>query len=171
MIVKQKLGNIGCFEIGDRTIDTVLVEWYETTKRIMHKRTAGGMEIMIRFMAEGQVLSEGDILWADDNNLIVVAIEPSDTIVIQPRSMYQMASLCYEIGNKHLPLFYDHDDILVPFDAPLFRLLSVAGYEVSRETRKLFNPLKTTVSPHAMVESKPSLFSKILQWTTPPTDV
>ena len=85
--------------------------------------------------------------------------------------MFEMASICYEIGNKHLPLFYSEDDIMVPFEAPLFRLLSVAGYEPKKEMRKLMNPLKTTVSPHGNTESKQSLFSKILQLTTPSANV
>ena len=59
-----------------------------------------------------------------------------------------MATMCYEIGNKHLPLFYEADQLLVPFEMPLFRLLSVQGFEVQQVTRKLLQPLKTTVTPH-----------------------
>jgi urease accessory protein len=75
-----------------------------------------------------------------------------------------MASVCYEIGNKHLPLFYESDELLVPFELPLFRLLSAQGYDVKQEERKLLQPLKTTVSPHEHGGS--SLFSKIMKLTT-----
>ena len=65
-----------------------------------------------------------------------------------------MASVCYEIGNKHLPLFYENDELLVPFELPLFRLLEAQGYDVRQEERKLLQPLKTTVSPHAHLAEK-----------------
>ena len=170
MLIKQKLGNIGSLTI-DNTIDTLELQWYEANKRIMHKRTKSGQEIVMKFLSEAPELTEGDILWRDETSVVVVEIQPCEAIVIHPSTMYQMASLCYEIGNKHLALFYCNDDIVVPFDAPLFKLLSAAGYEPKRESRKLVNPLKTTVSPHGSVESKPSLFSKILQLTTSSADV
>jgi urease accessory protein len=77
-----------------------------------------------------------------------------------------MASVCYEIGNKHLPLFYEADQLLVPFEMPLYNLLLVQGYAVNQEERKLLHPLKTSVMPHT-VGIGDSVFSKIMQITTP----
>ncbi len=45
--------------------------------------------------------------------------------------------LCYEIGNRHLPLFYEGDDLLVPYEVPLYNLLQATGYELKVEERKL----------------------------------
>ena len=59
-----------------------------------------------------------------------------------------MASVCYEIGNKHLPLFYEDDELLLPYEAPLFQLLLAAGYDVKQGKRKLLDPLRTSVTPH-----------------------
>lgn len=171
MLVKEKIGNISSFAIADRGIDVVAIEWFEANKRILHKRTRLGEDIVIKFLNAAPGLTEGDILLQNETRLIIVQIQPCDAILIRPRTMFQMASLCYEIGNKHLPLFYENDEILVPFEAPLFRLLSAAGYEPERGVKKLVNPLKTTVSPHGHIESKQSLFSKILQLTTSSSDV
>ena len=77
--------------------------------------------------------------------------------------MYRMASLCYEIGNKHLPLFIDGEEVLVPYDEPLFRWLAVAGFEPVGAFRKLLNPLKTTTTSHSHSAGSGSLFSKIMQ--------
>jgi urease accessory protein len=96
----------------------------------------------------------------------VVDMLPAAAIVICPESRYQVAALCYEIGNKHLPLFYDQEELLVPFDAPFFRLLQAAGYQPRQETRKLLHRLKTTVLPHPHGNSSESLFSRIMQLTT-----
>ena len=75
--------------------------------------------------------------------------------------MFEMATMCYEIGNKHLPLFYESDQLLVPFEMPLFRILSAQGFDVQQATRKLLQPLKTTVAPHN-VSISDNLFSTII---------
>ena len=171
MLIKQKIGNLASIDLYQQKIDFAVIEWHETNKRILHKKSKSGKELVMKFLSEAPQLTEGDILWRDDTSVIVVEIQPCEAIVVRPNSMYQMASLCYETGNKHLPLFYINEEILVPYDEPLFKLLSAAGYKPERATRKLVNPLKTTVSPHAATESKQSLFSKILQLTTSSTDV
>jgi urease accessory protein len=80
--------------------------------------------------------------------------------------MFEAISASYEIGNKHLPLFYEGDELLVPYDAPLYRLLQAAGYIIKVEERKLTSAVKTTVSPHALQGNNTGLFNKILQLTT-----
>ncbi|MBC7886851.1 MAG: urease accessory protein UreE [Ferruginibacter sp.] len=167
MLVKEKIGNINFFAINNRKIDNLLLEWYETNKRILHKKTISGREVVMKFLNENQQLTEGDIIYEDDFNIVVIEIKECDAMTIRPKTMFEMAAVCYEIGNKHIPVFYQDDEILVAFEAPLFRLLGSAGYEVSREKRKLVNPLKTTVSPHGY-SSQNNLFSKIMKLTNPP---
>ena len=75
--------------------------------------------------------------------------------------MFEMASVCYEIGNKHLPLFFENEEVLVPFEMPLSRLLTAQGYHIKQEDRKLIQPLRTTVSPHG----NETLFTKIMKLT------
>lgn len=166
MLIKEKIGNINFFAINNRKIDYLLLEWYETNKRILHKKTRSGMEVAMKFLSENQQLTEGDIIYEDDFNIVVVEIKECDTIIIRPKSMYEMASLCYEIGNKHLPVFYQQDEILVAFETPLFRLLTAAGYDLDQGKRKLVNALKTSVLPHANTGS--NLFSKIMKLANSP---
>lgn len=142
-----------------------MLDWFETGKRILHKKTASGQDVVMKFMGENQQLTQGDILFADKSRLIVVVIKPCDALVIKPRSTFEVASLCYEIGNKHLPLFYQDNNLLVAYDAPLYRLLVSAGYELTREEATLLSPLKTTVSPHGN-GGQDSLFSKIMKLTS-----
>ena len=171
MIIKEKIGNISSLNLANRNLDIITIEWYEANKRIIHKKAKSGREIVMKFMSEGQALTEGDILWNDETSAGIIEIQPCEAIIIHPGSMYQIASVCYEIGNRHLPLFYYNNEIMVPYEAPLFRLLSAAGYEPKKENRKLLNPLRTTVSQHGHNENKQSLFSKILQLTTTSADV
>jgi urease accessory protein len=171
MVITKKLGNMPGYEAGNKTIDWLWLEWYETGRRILHKKTEGGKEVVIKFLNETAHLAPGDVLFEDASTLIAIDITACEAIVIRPDSMYRMASLCYEIGNKHLPLFYEQDEVLVPYEAPLFRLLQAAGFAPVKELRKLVQPLKTTVTPHGETTTGgTSLFSKILKLTTSPRD-
>ncbi len=163
MLIKEKIGNLDLFAINNRNIDYVLLEWYETGKRIMHKKTVSGRDISMKFLNENPQLTVNDIVYEDDFSLIAIDIKECDTIVIRPRTMTEMAAVCYEIGNKHLPLFYQEDELLVAFENSLFTLFNTGGYDIENAKRKLLKPLKTTVSPHG---SSTSLFSKIMKLTT-----
>jgi urease accessory protein len=165
MIIKEKIGNISNFQVGEKEIDYLHLDWFETGKRILHKKTTSGQEVVMKFLSENQQLGQGDILYADETRIIVVAIRPCESLIISPRSKFELASICYEIGNKHLPLFYQDEKLLVAFDAPLFRLLVSSGYDVIKEEAILENPLKTSVSPHSN-GGQGSLFSKIMKLTS-----
>lgn len=163
MLIQTKIGKLCAANTTGKTIDRLQLEWYETRKRILRKQTAGGKDVSIKFLDENPDLTEGDILFEDENNIVAVSVLPCECIVIKPVNMFEMASVCYEIGNKHLPLFYEEEYLLVPFDAPLMRLLSAQGYAIKKEDRKLVQPLKTTVAPHS--DGSNSLFSKIMKLT------
>lgn len=164
MIVQEKQGNINTTIVGSRTIDLLPIEWHEANKRILHKKTASGVAIAIKFLQTNPELTEGDILYSDEKNIIAVSIIECDAIVIKPLTTLDVASICYEIGNKHLPLFFQNDELLVPYDIPLYRLLEKSGFNISIEKRKLLKPLKTTVSPHGHSSSE-TLFSRIMKIT------
>ncbi|MCE7042663.1 urease accessory protein UreE [Dyadobacter sp. CY312] len=166
MTVKEKLGNLSDFDLAGRHVDWLPMEWYETRKRILHKRTLSGKEVTLRFLSESPEITQRDILFEDMSQVIAVDIVACDCIIVKPVTIFETASLCYEIGNKHLPLFFENNCLLVPFEAPLFRLLTAQGYPVLRENRRLLQPLKTTVSPHGD-QGTTSLFSKIMQLAGP----
>jgi urease accessory protein len=169
MIIREKLGNLKSCEISSRTIDWLPLEWYETGKRILHKRTRSSSDVTLKFLKEAPNLQQDDILYVDEKTLIAIDIIPCEVVIIQPATMYQMAAVCYEVGNKHLPLFYENDHLLIPYEAPIFRMLQAAGYEVRKEVQKLTQPLKTSVLPHGHGSSD-SLFSKILKRTAATND-
>ena len=163
MIISGKKGNIYNGFVSAKPLDPIYLEWYETNKRILHKRTVNGTEIICKFLNESPALKEGDVL-EENECLIVVKILLCDAIVLYLDSKMEFASVSYEIGNKHLPLFYEDENLLVPYDEPLFRMLTAQGYKVEKQEKKLVNQVKTTVSPHGDAASN-SLFSRILKIT------
>ena len=169
MQINKIIGNIEDYDTGDKEIHQVIIEWYETGKRILHKKTMQGEAVIYKSLNQAVALSCGDILFEDADRIIVVDIAPCEAIVLKPVNFYQVAAICYEIGNKHLPLFYDDEEILVAYEAPLFRQLEAAGFNPSPELRKLTKPLRTSVKPHSGA-SNGSLFSKLLQITSTPSN-
>ncbi|KIA98137.1 urease accessory protein UreE [Flavobacterium sp. JRM] len=161
MLIKEILGNTAQQPLGKLKVDLLEIEWYESTKRIQRKTSNGGTELSIKFLKEGQRLRDGDILYQDNDTAIVVYIKPCEALVIKPTTMLQMGTVCYEIGNKHMPLFIQDDKVLMPFEMPMFRWLEAAGYEPTKEEHQLLNLLKSNVEPHGHAGST-SLFSKII---------
>jgi urease accessory protein len=164
IVVKEKLGNIQATSTLNRNIDILAIEWHETGKRILHKKTSQGKGIAIKFLNENPDLREGDILWQDETNIVVVEINPCECIVINPGDMINASAASYEIGNRHLPLFYEGDELLIPYDVPLYNLLQSLGYTVKVEKRKLNGQFHTTILPHLQVDV--TGINKINQLTT-----
>ncbi|MBV7530921.1 urease accessory protein UreE [Chitinophaga sp. sic0106] len=122
---------------GNRSREVFEIEWYETTKTIIRRPTRSGMEIVIR--KHNRVpLADGDILWMDDEKYIELVIKPCECIVFTPKTLKEMGIICFEIGNKHIPIYIDEaDSISVAYESPLYMQLQRAGYEPRIEERKL----------------------------------
>lgn len=163
MIIKEILGNISSISLDGLELDPLELEWFETSKRIQSKLTCAGTEISIKFFKAGQRLSQGDILFKDTEKAIVVHIKACEAIVITPVSMLEMGTVCYEIGNKHVPIFIQNDQIMIPFEEPLLRWLDASGYRPIKEMRQLKSMLKSTDASHghAHAHDHETLFTKI----------
>jgi urease accessory protein len=164
MIVQKIWGTFNAADSLQSEIDLLQIEWHETGKKILHKKTRAGRDIALKLINEPKSLAQDDVVFWDEKLLIVVDIRPCAVLVVAPQTMYEMAAVVYEIGNKHLPLFYDEGQLLVPFEQPLFNVLCAAGYNPVQAERKLLHPLKTTVLPHG--NGGTSLFSRIMQLTS-----
>jgi urease accessory protein len=165
MIVKDIVGSIKLIDVDNKAVDILQMQWFETTKRIQRKHTQNGVEVAIKFLKEGQRLQQGDIVYMDDNSIIVVDILPCDAIVVTPASLAEMGAVCYEIGNKHLPVFIQNNEVLLPFEEPIFRWLSASGYNTKKTFTKLLNLVNAGVQPHSH-SGNGSLFSKIMMLTS-----
>lgn len=165
MIIEDVIGNTSTLSIGSRQTDLLQLQWYETTRRIQRRQTVSGRELALRLLKQGQRLQQGDVVWMDDATAVVVDILPCEVIVVTPASMLEMGTICYEIGNKHLPVFIQDNEVLIPMEEPLYRWLESAGYTPLKATRKLTNMLRSNVTPHSHGGSGETLFQKIMKLT------
>ena len=152
VLITCKSGNLDTSPLS-LPVDYIDLEWYETKKRIQNKRSRQGLEVTLKFLDEFHQLYQNDILLIQSDCMIAVNILECETIIISPRSMAEMASICYEIGNKHLPLFYQGDKLLISFEKPIYSWLINNNFPVLVENRKLEYPVKTTVLPHRITVS------------------
>ena len=167
MIIKEILGNKSNMDLANLKIDFLELEWFETSKRIQSKTTTNGVQVSIKFLKEGQYLTQDDVLFRDDKKAIIINIRECEAIVVAPASLLEMGTVCYEIGNKHAPIFIQNNQVLIPFEEPLFKWLSAGGYHPVKENRQLKNMLKSTHASHGHThthehDNKQPLFTKII---------
>lgn len=130
------------------TRDVFEIEWYETTKTTIRRATRSGMEMAIR--KKNRVpLSDGDILWMNDQLYVELVIKPCECIVISPLTLRDMGVICFEIGNKHIPIYIDEcNNVSVAYESPLYTLLERAGYAPRIEEKKLLRTHMLSVHGH-----------------------
>ena len=129
-------------KIGAQKIDYVPLQWFESERNILRKTSQAGREIAFRLLKEGQRLQHDDVVFISDELVIAIEIVPSEVIVLSPQTLPEMARACYEIGNKHSPLFLDGDEVLLPYDKPMFEWLQAAGFAPQQQTRRLSKALR-----------------------------
>ena len=142
MLCEQVLGKLNEFDTTGKEIETVDIEWHEAFKRIHKKNTDKGTEVGIRM--DDSILSRGlyqdDVIYADDEKLVVVNTPPCEVIRVTliPGHEKMSAKVCYEIGNKHATLFRGEGDyqFITPLDLPIKALMEKLGVKVERKTVK-----------------------------------
>jgi len=140
MIVEKVIYNIKDRNIGEVERDYVFIEWYEVEKKVLHKVSKNGMVVGIR-NSWGYPLRDGDVLWQDNKTALIVEIPECECIALEPATMLEMGKACYEIGNRHAPLFIEDGVLLTPFDEPLLKVLLKCGFRAYKKTAKLTTPL------------------------------
>lgn len=137
MLVEKVLGNIKDFPVGNRKTDKVFVEWYELDKKLLRKTSETGVEVGIRLAADSHGhLHEGDVLYEDGENVLIVDILPCELTTVEVHSMQEMGRLCFELGNRHLSLSIGETKVSVPFDEPTFAYLEKLGFAPKKEEAK-----------------------------------
>lgn len=157
MICTKILGNIDSFDPAGRRVETVDIEWSDANKKIHRCVTSSGEEIGIRMddtvLTRG--LYEGDVIYEDPERIIVVNTPPCQIIDIRIDNKYpaQIAKVCYEIGNRHAPLFRGEDNFqyIVPYDEPMLAMLKKiphADAEVRTEKLNFLKKISTSAHHH-----------------------
>ena len=132
MIATKIMGNLHEKPLKT-TVDHVELDWFEAEKKRLRKRTIRGNEIGI---AVDEPLKDGDILYLDDTFCIAVKLTTAPLLKISVRTMEEMGRLCFEIGNRHLSLKIESDNVKIPFDTPTAEYLEGLGFSCEKVIEK-----------------------------------
>ncbi|MEN5194305.1 urease accessory protein UreE [Sphingobacterium faecium] len=158
LIARTILGTIGN-EPQPLEVDFLQLEWFDTTKRIIRAMTVGGREIGFKNSTNRQ-LSDGDLLYRDPDLefCIVVKILPCSCLVFRAATSRQMAYVCFEIGNRHIPIFInEQQEVITAFEKPLFDLFIRRGLQPTIEHRVIERTSAWMIHPYKPVQKKISL--------------
>lgn len=155
MLCEQILGKLSDTDTAGKTIEYVDIEWHEAFKKIHRKTTDTGREVGIRM--EDSILSrwlfQGDILYQDSQLIIAVKTPPCEVIKIsiEPKHHHMAAKVCYEIGNRHAPLFWGDESgtFITVYNEPMMQMLSkIHGVKVEKKMEKLDFDRRISASIH-----------------------
>ena len=136
MIIEHIVGNLEEITTTGRHIERVYLSSDDLVKRIQRVTTDHGKEVGIR-LKEPKDLIDGDILYMDERNMIVVSVTSDDLLVIHPTSFRQMGEIAHQLGNRHLPAQFEGKVMLVQYDYLVQELLEQLDIPFSREDRKV----------------------------------
>jgi urease accessory protein len=102
-------------------------------------RTAAGRELALA-LPTGSVLAPGEVLHVDREWYVMVEAATEAVLAVVPRSTRELASVAFEVGNRHFTLAWHEGRVLVPDDPAMEQLLKRLEMPFER-TRAVFEPL------------------------------
>ncbi len=156
MLVYELQGNIHESPLPEGIhIETVTMPSDRLVKRIQRVRTDHDREVGIRLPSNAPDLKDGDVLLQEDGNAIVVRVEASDVLVIEARSILEMAVVAHSLGNRHLQAqFFDKDSeygaevMVVQYDHTVVQYLDSVGVPYERRDRVMPVPFRHSEHTH-----------------------
>jgi len=128
--------NLQVEDARNRHLEKVFLRSDDLVKRIQRVVTDHGRELGISLL-EPRDLSDGDVLYMDEESLIVIEVIPEDLLVICPRTMQEMGEIAHKLGNRHLPAQFHDDQMLVQYDYLVEETLSQANIPYERQKGKV----------------------------------
>lgn len=154
MLCEKIFGKLSDVDCTGKKVEYVDIEWHEAFKKIHCKITDQGREIGIRM--DDSILSRGlfqdDVIYLDDHLILAVNTPPCEIIEITlaPGHEKMASKICYEIGNRHAPLFWgENGSFLTIYNEPMFAMLSkIHGAAAVKKTAKLDFDRRISASIH-----------------------
>ena len=137
MIFNKILGNINELDnLENIHLEKIYISSDEAVKRILRVNSDHNHEYGIA-LSENIELKDGDILYRDDKNIIIVKIKGDDVLVIKPKDITEMGIIAHSLGNRHLQAQFEDGKMIIQYDALVEEELKKDGINYSRENLKL----------------------------------
>lgn len=116
ILVEEIRGSLRADET--RRVERVALGWEDRLRSRQRVRSDSGTELGVK-LPTGQPLKENDILFEDEERVVVVAAIPEDVLVLHAESALELGRLCYQVGNRHAPICVQDGRVLTPYDSVL----------------------------------------------------
>ncbi|WP_297629937.1 urease accessory protein UreE [uncultured Clostridium sp.] len=136
MILEKVLGNLENTNLEGCHVEKIYLDNEDMLKRIIRVQSDHGKDYGIS-LTDGSKLKDGDILFNDGHNAVVVKINSEDVLVIKPKDMTEMGKIAHEIGNKHLPAQFINGEMIIQYDSVVETGLKHDGIKYVRENLHL----------------------------------
>lgn len=136
MILDKILGNIKDMEDIHCHVERIYLESDELLKRVLRVTSDHGHEYGIS-LPKGSEMRDGDILFNDGHNMVVISVKEDDVIVITPRDINEMGEVAHNLGNKHLPVQIKDGKIIIQYDYLVEKFLQDLQVNFERKNMKL----------------------------------
>ena len=107
MILTHVCGTLADAPYAGKKVDPLQLDYADAQKRLLRRTTREGRDIALRLEPEAQLrgLQDGDVLFEDGDTVVAVEILPTLSLVAKPEGPEAIARFCYEVGNRHAPLY------------------------------------------------------------------
>ena len=137
MIFNEVVGNISEITNLDKYhVEKIYINNEDLLRRILRVTSDHDKEYGIS-LEKGNNLNDGDLLYNQDNKLIVIKVNTEDVLVIKPDNITQMGKIAHELGNRHLQAQFEDGKMIVQYDNLVEEKLKKDNLNYSREQIKL----------------------------------
>ncbi|WP_300391014.1 urease accessory protein UreE [Fusobacterium sp.] len=117
-------------------IERIYLESDELLKRVLRVTSDHGNEYGIS-LPKGSKMRDGDILFNDGHNMVIISVKEDDVLVITPRDINEMGEVAHNLGNKHLPVQIEDGKIIIQYDYLVEKFLMDIKVQFERKNMKL----------------------------------
>lgn len=136
MVIDKIAGKETEMDLHGKIMHTVEFTEQQMAKGHQRFTTKDGFEAAVSLEA-GVQMEDGDILCAGELDIVLVRAAEEDVFVIRPEGNRSWGKTCYNIGNMHKKAYFCGEEILVPYDAILEKVLKKLDVNYSREKRRI----------------------------------
>ncbi len=136
MVIDKIAGRMGEIPTEGKKVHIVEFDEEDMAKPHQRFRTLDGWEAAISLDGDRK-LEDGVLLLAGESDLVLVRAAKEKVFVLRPKGERAWGKTCYNIGNMHKKAYFDHDVILVPYDAIMEGIWAKLEVEYSVEERRI----------------------------------
>ncbi|TDS13290.1 urease accessory protein UreE [Sphingobacterium paludis] len=104
--------------------EKLAVAWFEVGKRQLERETDKGRALHLK-RVNYPYLRDKQVIYQDEKCYIAIDLEPCDSIVLQSDDAILMGKFCFDVGNRHLPIFVlGEGQMAVAYDGRLYDALA-----------------------------------------------